>query len=293
MTNSKSIVAIIICLVIGALIALAGSQGSLPFSAGLPLFAACGAVGILLHWLIFIPSYIFQTEHYFDLTGSISFITATTIAYLYNPVADPRSFLMAGLIIIWALRLGSFLFNRVKKAGQDRRFNGLKTRFWRFAFTWTLGGLWVFLTMAAPLAAITSSGKVAMEWLAYTGLALWIVGFIIEVVADRQKSTFRKNPDNHDKFIRHGLWAWSRHPNYFGEILLWIGLAVIALPVLNGWQLITLISPVFVILLLTRVSGIPLLENRADEKWGSDPDYIDYKQRTSVLIPRPPAPAKD
>jgi steroid 5-alpha reductase family enzyme len=122
---------------------------------------------------------------------------------------------------------------------------------------------------------------------ALAGSLVWAFGFAIEVVADAQKSRFRADPENAGKFIDAGLWAWSRHPNYFGEIVLWIGVAVIALPVLRGWQWVTLISPVFVAVLLTRISGVPILEKRADEKWGGQEDYEAYKERTPVLIPRP------
>jgi steroid 5-alpha reductase family enzyme len=108
------------------------------------------------------------------------------------------------------------------------------------------------------------------------------------VIADRQKSAFNAKPENKGRFISTGLWSWSRHPNYFGEIVLWIGVAIIALPILRGWQWVTLISPVFIILLLTRISGIPLLERRADQKWGNEAEYQSYKARTSVLVPLPP-----
>lgn len=289
MRDLKFLLASLICIAVALPIALAGSQGSLMLTGNLPLFAACGAIGFLLHWLVFIPSYRNQTEHYFDLTGSASFILTIVFALALNPQPDPRSLLLGMLIIAWALRLGWFLFRRVKRAGGDGRFDDIKTRLWRFAFTWTLGGLWVFLTLAAPLAAITSANKVPLGVLAWAGLAIWLAGFVIEAVADGQKTAFRAREENRHRFISHGLWAWSRHPNYFGEILLWFGLALIALPVLQGWQLVTLISPFFVTLLLTRVSGIPMLENRADDKWGDDADYRDYKSRTPVLIPRPPA----
>ena len=90
------------------------------------------------------------------------------------------------------------------------------------------------------------------------------------------------------EYITSGLWAWSRHPNYFGEITFWVGLTLIALPVLSGWQLVTLISPIFVYVLLTRISGIPMLENRGMKKWGSDPEYMDYLQRTPSLLLKKP-----
>tara|TARA_B100001564_G_C20280847_1_gene508004 strand:- start:148 stop:609 length:462 start_codon:yes stop_codon:yes gene_type:complete len=151
-----------------------------------------------------------------------------------------------------------------------------------------MGGLWVFLTMAAGLAAITSDVTIPLGIMAYLGLALWIVGFTIEVIADKQKRVFKKQQNKEKEFITTGLWAWSRHPNYFGEITLWAGLTLIALPVLSGWQLVTLISPVFVYVLLTRISGIPMLENRAIKKWGSDPEYVDYLERTPSLIMKKP-----
>jgi steroid 5-alpha reductase family enzyme len=115
---------------------------------------------------------------------------------------------------------------------------------------------------------------------------VWVIGFTIEVAADVQKSRFNSDPTNKGRFVRDGLWSRSRHPNYFGEIVLWIGVAIIALPILQGWQWVALLSPIFVTLLLTRVTGIPLLEMKADKKWGGQPDYEAYKQATPVLIPR-------
>jgi len=108
----------------------------------------------------------------------------------------------------------------------------------------------------------------------------------MEVIADAQKSHFNADPANKDKFIQTGLWSRSRHPNYFGEIVLWIGVLIIAMPVLQGWQWAALISPVFVTLLLTRISGVPLLEKKADQEWGGQAGYETYKKQMPVLIPR-------
>ena len=287
MKKRVTIPSTILSILIGLLIAVAGSDGSETYN-GMSLFIICASVSFVLHWIIFIPSFAFQTEHYFDLTGSISYLSAVALAFYLNPSVDPRDLLIGLLIVVWAVRLGSFLFMRVKQDGKDDRFTIMKTQFHWFLMTWTLGGLWVFLTMAAGLAAITSNTTQPFGLMAYLGLALWIFGFSIEVIADRQKRVFKKYQQKDKEFITSGLWAWSRHPNYFGEITLWIGLTLIALPVLSGWQLVTLISPVFVYILLTKISGIPLLENRGMKKWGSDPEYIDYVNRTPALILKKP-----
>jgi len=154
--------------------------------------------------------------------------------------------------------------------------------------TWNIQGMWVFLSLAAGLAAMTSQDKIETDIFLLIGTLIWILGFSLEVIADNQKSKFRSNPDNKDKFITTGIWSWSRHPNYFGEILLWIGITVIALPVLQGWQFITLISPIFIIILLTQISGVRLLELRGRKKWGDNEEYKNYIKNTSVLIPLPP-----
>ena len=284
MSNAASILSILACLALGVIVALAGSQGSITFN-GLPSFALAASIGFILHWLIFIPSYIYQTEHYFDLIGSISYISIVLFTFLALNNLDIRSVLIGLFIMVWAVRLGSFLFNRVKRDGKDNRFTVMKTKFWWFLFTWTLGGLWVFITMAAGLAAMTSAKVVPLGWYALIGIVLWLEGFIVEVVADHQKTRFRSKKENRDKFINEGLWSFSRHPNYYGEITLWFGIAFIAFPVLQGWQLLTLISPIFVYILLTRISGVTMLERRADKKWGDDPEYQLYKETTSSLIP--------
>ena len=284
MTNVNSILAIMASILLGALMALIGSQNSIMLN-GYPLFAVCASIGFLLHWIMFLPAYIYQTEHYFDLTGSISYLTVTIFAIINKPEQDFRAILLCLLITFWAIRLGSFLLSRVKRDGKDNRFTIMKTKFWWFLMTWTIGGLWVLMTMAAALAAITSGLTLPLGEIAYIGLLLWIIGFSIEIIADKQKTLFRSKIENKDLFISHGLWKWSRHPNYLGEIILWFGIALIAYPVLSDWQLMTLISPIFVYILLTRVSGINILEGRANKKWGNNPEYIRYKELTPVLFP--------
>lgn len=283
--DRKGLVVFLISVLIGLGIAWAGSQGGSSMI-GIPLFAVAVGLAFAIQWLVFIPSYLQQTEKFFDLTGSITYISVSTIALVFSPAVDARAILLWALVVIWAVRLGTFLFRRIQKAGKDDRFDELKPSFIQFLNVWTIQGLWVTFTAAAALVAITATTRKELDGFAFIGLIVWIFGFGIEVIADAQKNRFSANPDNKGKFIQTGLWSRSRHPNYFGEIVLWIGVALIALPVLQGWQWVALISPVFVTLLLTRVSGIPLLEAKADKKWGGQPDYESYKKRTPVLILR-------
>jgi steroid 5-alpha reductase family enzyme len=285
---TESMIAIVGASLMAAAVGWAGSQGGVTMS-GLPLFALAGTFAFfVLQWVIFVPSFLAQTEHYYDLTGSLTYLTVAIGTLLLVGSFDARSILLSLLVSIWALRLGRFLFLRVRRRGIDERFDAIKPSFTRFLMAWTLQGLWVFLTLAAALGAMTSAQPVPLGLVGFLGLAVWAAGFAIEAISDRQKRAFRNNPANTGRFITTGLWAWSRHPNYFGEIILWLGIALIALPSLSGWQYVTLISPLFVALLITRVSGIPPLESRAEERWGNDPDYQTYKARTQMLVPRPP-----
>jgi steroid 5-alpha reductase family enzyme len=284
----NSYLTVAVAVAVGIFVAFAGSQKSVTVG-NIPLFALTVGLVYLIQWLVFIPSYIKRTEKFFDLTGSITYISAAVLSVILSRKFDARTLLILVLVVTWAARLGTFLFKRVKSAGEDRRFREIKKSFARFLSAWTLQALWVTFTLAAALAAITSKQVFPLEIFAIIGLILWIEGFAIEVIADRQKRIFKADPANKGKFIQSGVWAWSRHPNYFGEIVLWLGIAFMALPVLRGWQIATLISPVFVTLLLTRISGVPLLEKRADEKWGGQTDYEAYKKKTSILFPLPPS----
>ena len=280
-----SLAAIPAIVLVGGAMSWAGSQGGAQIN-GLPLFALCGILAFAINWVVFVPSYLFQTERFFDLTGSVTYLSLVLTALVVHGEPDARALLLGAMVTIWAVRLGSFLFLRIVREGADRRFDALKPSLPRFLLTWTLQGLWVFLTLCCALAAMTTTRPTPPGGLAAFGSVVWAVGFAIEALADRQKRRFRADPANRGRFIQSGLWGWSRHPNYFGEIMLWIGVALLALPALEGWRLVTLISPVFVFLLLTRVSGVPLLERKAEDRWGSDAAYRAYRDSTPVLIPR-------
>ena len=269
---------------VGAAIAAGASDNAMTlFDVPLPWIAL--VVAFVIQWIAFVPAYRQQTEHYYDLIGSLTYLTVVALVLFGGP-RDPRSLLLAVLVVIWAVRLGTFLFKRVRRAGSDGRFNEIKRSAPRFLIAWTVQGLWVFLTLAAAIGAMTGAAPTPLAPLDALGVLTWCLGFGIEVIADRQKSQFRAS--HATGFIESGLWSWSRHPNYFGEILLWTGIAMVAASTLAGWQWVTMISPVFVAFLLTMVSGVPLLEQRADARWGEDARYRSYKARTSTLVPKPP-----
>ena len=244
-------------------------------------------LAFLIQWVAYIPAYVFQTEKFYDLTGSLTYLSVTWYALILASGdfanANLANTVIVLLISLWALRLGSFLFMRIHKDGEDKRFRTIKPSATQFFMTWTLQGLWVSLCSMCALTAISSYSGVVVNALFYFGLGLFLLGFSTEIVADNQKSKFRSFPENRDKFITTGLWAKSRHPNYFGEIVLWTGIAVMSFSSLEGWQYLTLISPIFTYILLVYVSGVRMLEARADKKWGDDEDYIKYKSETPAL----------
>jgi len=285
MNKQQIIKSLIIVPTLALLVGLAGAHNGQQV-ASIPIFMICVGLAFLINWLAFIPAYRAQTEKYYDLTGSFTYITVTIVALMLSGNFDARSVLLVALVMVWATRLGTFLYRRIQQSGKDDRFDKIKPDFLRFLNAWGIQALWVTLTSAPAIIAITATKQVEIGAFAIVGLLVWVVGFTIEVVADYQKTQFRKNPANKGKFIQTGLWSRSRHPNYFGEIVLWLGVTIIAVPVLQGWQWVALISPVFVTLLLTRVSGVPMLEAKAEKKWGGQADYEAYKAETPVLVPK-------
>lgn len=276
----------LIAVLVGAGLGWAGSHASAVTLGGIPLFAACVVIAFAIQWVAFVPSFWARTEKYYDLTGSFTFVTVVLTALLTTARFDLQSLALAGLVLLWALRLGLYLARRVHKAGEDKRFKAIKHSASRFFLAWTLQGLWVSFTAAAALAALAAAQPGEFGVLGIAGVCVWAFGFAFEAVADWQKSRFAADPANRGRFITTGLWSLSRHPNYFGEIVIWIGIAAIAFPSLKGWSLLTLVSPLFVALLLFRISGVPLLEKAADERWGGQAAYEEYKRSTPVLIPR-------
>ena len=237
-----------------------------------------------IQWVSFIPAFIFQTEKFYDLTGSITYLTAVFYTLYVTGSNNLSDLIIVACVAVWAIRLGSFLFMRIHKAGEDRRFRTIKPNFTRFLMTWTLQGMWVSMCLLCVLTALSSYSGVIMNSIFFIGLLIFILGLSIEIIADYQKTVFRRNIENKDKFITTGLWSLSRHPNYFGEILLWTGVAVMSISSLQGLQYITLISPIFVYILLVYISGIRMLEDQAKKKWGHLDSFKEYLKNTPRLF---------
>ena len=244
-------------------------------------------LAFLIQWVAYIPAYIFQTEKFYDLTGSLSYLTVIWFVFISSnnlSGLNIQNLIVVTLISIWAIRLGTFLFGRIHKDGEDKRFRTIKTSASQFFMTWTLQGMWVSICTMCAITAISSSQGIIANALFYLGLAFFIVGFAIEVVSDQQKSAFRALPENKEKFITSGLWSKSQHPNYFGEILLWSAIALLSISSLNGTQYLTLISPIFTYVLLVYISGVRMLDDMGNKKWGHLEEYKEYKRNTPTLF---------
>jgi steroid 5-alpha reductase family enzyme len=245
------------------------------------------AVALGINVAMFVVAYRQGTDRLTDISYAVTFITVAAYGLFTRPVT-PLRFLLFAMVTIWAVRLGAFLLSRVVRKGKDARFDNIRGNFRKFATFWVGQGLaaWVVL-IPALLALHTDAADISL--IAWLGVAVWAAGTIIEAAADSQKRRFSLNPANQGRFISSGIWAYSRHPNYFGEILLWTGIYITAATVLEPVQALAgLVSPIYIAALLLYVSGIPILEKNADAKWGKESAYQDYKRRTSLLIPLPP-----
>jgi steroid 5-alpha reductase family enzyme len=250
----------------------------------------CAVICIGMQWVAWIPASMMKTERFYDLTGGLTYLTVLGFSLWAGSQSEPpspREFIVSLLVVIWSLRLSSFLYFRIHRTGKDGRFDQLKTSPIRFLVPWTLQGLWVFLTMIVVI-VINSQADSASQLGIWDGigLSIWILGFGIETIADNQKTVFNKESNNQGKWIDRGLWSYTRHPNYLGEILLWTGIAFFGVSCFTGLEKVAWISPVFIFLLLTKISGIPILNKRALEKWGDNPEYQRYRDNTPALFPR-------
>ena len=250
----------------------------------------CAVICIGIQWVAWIPASIGKTERFYDLTGGLTYLTVVGFSLWAGSQSEPpssRELLVSLLVVIWSLRLSSFLYFRIHRTGKDGRFDHLKTSPIRFLVPWTLQGLWVFLTMIVVIVINSQADSApALGVWDGIGLSIWILGFGIEAIADHQKKVFNAESKNQGKWIDSGLWSYSRHPNYLGEILLWTGIAFFGVSCFTGLERFAWISPVFIYVLLTKISGIPILDKRSLEKWGDHPEYQKYRDNTPALMPR-------
>ena len=250
----------------------------------------CAVICIGIQWVAWIPASIGKSERFYDLTGGLTYITLVGFSLWAGSRSEPissRELIVSLLVVIWSLRLSRFLYLRIHRTGKDGRFDKLKTSSIRFLVPWTIQGLWVFLTMIVVIVINTQADSApALGIWDGIGLSIWIVGFSIEVIADNQKTVFNSEPNNEGKWIDCGLWSYSRHPNYLGEILLWTGIAFFGVSCFTGLEKIAWVSPLFIYVLLTKISGTPILDRRALEKWGDDSEYQIYREKTPLLFPR-------
>ena len=250
----------------------------------------CAVICIGIQWIAWIPASIGKTERFYDLIGGLTYLVVVGFSLWAGSQSEPpslRELIVSLLVVIWSLRLSLFLYRRIHRTGKDGRFDQLKTSPIRFLVPWTVQGLWVFLTVFVVIVINSQSGPApALGIWDGLGLSIWVLGFGIETIADRQKTVFNSDSKNQGKWIDSGLWSYSRHPNYFGEILLWTGIAFFGISCFTGREWVAWISPLFIYLLLTKVSGIPLLDRRALEKWGNNQEYQKYRDKTPPLLPR-------
>jgi steroid 5-alpha reductase family enzyme len=276
-------------LIIAGLIVTAVGNNSVNFN-GYSAVLCCAALCIGVQWLAWIPASMAKTERFYDLTGGLTYLIVVGFSLWAGSQSEApslRELIVSLLVVIWALRLSSFLYFRIHRTGKDGRFDRLKTSPIRFLVPWTIQGLWVFLTMIVVIVINSQTGSApALGIWDAVGLSIWLLGFSIEVVADNQKTVFNTESNNQGKWIDSGLWSYSRHPNYLGEILLWTGIACFGISCFTGLERVAWISPIFIYLLLTKLSGIPILDRRALEKWGDDVEYQRYRENTPALFPR-------
>ena len=219
--------------------------------------------------LMFLPAFVFKTDKLTDLSYSVTFVLLTLIAFLFNTWQETKLLLLI-MISLWGFRLGTFLFIRIKKWKRDKRFDGMRESFSKFLSFWVIQGITVFVLLIPTFQYLKNEPKTSMFTL--IGVLVFSAGLVIETIADYQKFKSKK------RILRTGLWKYSRHPNYFGEILVWLGVYLFTMPV-SGF--LGLISPVFITFMLVFVSGIPKIE----KKYENNKEYQEYKKETPALIP--------
>jgi steroid 5-alpha reductase family enzyme len=244
-------------------------------------------IALVVNGAFFVVAAANRTDVVTDLSYSLTF-ALMAVVLPFTGAREAVQLVASLLVVVWAIRLGGYLLRRILRMKVDHRFDGMREAPLRFARFWLLQAITVAVVMLPVSYLLDRSHPPGFGAWAIAGAATWLVGLLVEALADAQKAAFKGKEGNGGRFIASGLWRYSRHPNYFGELLVWWGLFVYTVPVLHGAAFALVAGPVFITLLLLFVSGIPPLERSADEKYGNDPAYRDYKRRTSILVPLPP-----
>lgn len=245
-------------------------------------------LSIAINGVFFVIAALLRTDVFTDITYSLTFAVMAAVLFAFAPFRGMLEFAIAGATLLWALRLGGYLFYRILRIKVDHRFDDKRNSFVKFGSFWLLQAISVWAIML-PVYGLLSGGKGATISPAalVPGLAVFVAGLAIETVADAQKFAFKSKPESKGEFMSTGVWRYSRHPNYFGEMLVWWGIALPGAFAFRGAEFLFFLGPLYITLLLLFVSGIPILEKEADRKWESREDYREYKRRTSLLIPLP------
>lgn len=252
------------------------------------LLALTAIVTIAFQFTFFVITYALRFDKVTDFAGSTNFILLAILTLTLGSGYNPRQIVITSCVLVWGVRLCAFLLYRIILWGEDRRFDDKRNNLPRLAAFWILQAVWAW-TVSLPTTIINSkTSSKGLNALDYVGWAIFAFGFVLEATADQQKLFFKRSPESKGRWTDVGVWSWSRHPNFFGEMLVWWGLYLSAINDLEGGEHAAVVSPIFITLLLMFISGIPLLEKSADGKHGGKEEYVTYKKRTSVLILFPP-----
>lgn len=246
------------------------------------------AISLIIQAFFFTFAASLKTDKVTDLSYGLSFIALAFYTLLTSSVFSPLQILVVSLILLWGIRIATYLFVRILKIGRDKRFDGIRENFLKFAQFWTLQGFAVWIIMLPGLILLSSPIDLPITPLSIIGATIAITGLAIETVADWQKFTFKNKPQNKGKFIQSGIWKYSRYPNYFGEMTFWWGIFMVTLPALSGASYLAIIGPGFITYLLIFGTGIPPLEKKQLQKYGKLESFKKYRKNTSLLIPLPP-----